>query len=325
MRLEEMNDNEKSQFNILCLSGGGFRGLYTAKVLEEIEKSLERPVASAFDLIAGTSIGGIIAMAIALEIPASDIVKKFKEHGEKVFPPRRWWKPPCIFSSKYKQEGLKELVSELFDGKVMADIPRRLIIPTVNYSTGKPQFFKTSHHQNFRVDKKLKLQDIALATSAAPYYFSVYKIVERGSYVDGGLYGNSPGVLALHEAQYFLGRKIDDIHLLSIGTMSPMTVRDSSQKTNMGIFDWKEDIFSLTISVQEQIVDFQLKRLLKDRYVRIDVQPASAQEKNIGLDVVTEAAIDVLESQGACSAQNFLSDGFFRKILSHHASEPSFY
>lgn len=83
----------------------------------------------------------------------------------------------------------------------------------------------------------------------------------------------------------------------------------------MGAFHWKENIFNLTISVQEQIVDFQLNHLLKNRYFRIDAQPSSAQEKNIGLDVATEAAIDVLESQGASSAQYFLGEDFFQNIF----------
>lgn len=73
MRLGEMNDSGNKQFNILCLSGGGFRGLYTAKVLAEIEESLQAPAALPFGLIAGTSIGGIIAIAIALHISASHI------------------------------------------------------------------------------------------------------------------------------------------------------------------------------------------------------------------------------------------------------------
>lgn len=314
-----MNDSENKQFNILCLSGGGFRGLYTAKVLEEIEESLQAPAALPFGLIAGTSIGGIIAMAIALHISASHIVEKFKFHGEKIFPYKlgksRFGKPCGLLKPKYRQEGLKELVSELFGGRTMNDLHYRLIIPVVNYSTGKPQIFKSPPHPSFSADGDLKLQDIALAASAAPYYFPVHKIDGRGSYVDGGLYGNSPDILALHEAQYFLGQKIDDIHLLSIGTMSPKTVRDTSKNTNMGAFHWKENIFSLTISVQEQIADFQLKHLLKDRYFRIDAQPSSAQEKNIGLDTATEAAIDVLESQGASSAQYFLGEDSFRTIF----------
>lgn len=322
-----MNDSENKQFNILCLSGGGFRGLYTAKVLAEIEKSLGRPIARSFDLIAGTSIGGIIAMAIALEIPVSEIVDKFKERGGKIFPPKRVFpskRPLGIFKSRYKQEELKKLVSELFDNKTMLDITNmainhRLIIPTVNYTTGRPQFFKTPHHDYYKSYNNIKLKDVALATSAAPYYFPVHEIGDS-SYVDGGLYGNSPGMLALHEAMYFLKKTIDDIHFLSVGTMSPKTVRDTRIKTNMGIWDWKEDIFNLTISVQEQIVDLQLEDLLgSNRYHRVDDMPQGSQAKNTGLSVATKAAIRVLMSAGKSSAQYFLSSKG-ADILNHTGS-----
>ena len=74
---------------ILALSGGGFRGLYTAKVIADVEREINAPFASRFDLITGTSIGGIVALALALEIPAQDIVDLFVDHGEEIFN-KRW-------------------------------------------------------------------------------------------------------------------------------------------------------------------------------------------------------------------------------------------
>ena len=316
-----MNSDEEKQFNILCLSGGGFRGLYTAKVLSEIEEYENCPIGESFDLIAGTSIGGIIGIAIALQIPASYIVENFKLHGGKIFPRRVL---PGLYRSKYKQKGIKSLVAALFRNKTINDLKYRLIVPTVNYSTGKPQIFKTPHHPNFKKDKELKLQDIALATSAAPYYLPVHKISGHGFYVDGGLYGNSPSMLALHEAQYFLKRKINNIHLLSIGTMSPKTTKNT-KRASLGFWAWKESLFSLTISTQEQIVDFQLKHLLGNRYHRIDEQPSNAQAKNTGLDVATEEAIEVLEHQGASLAQYFLGNSELLKKFLHHSATTEFY
>jgi len=79
------NDDTKS-FQILSLSGGGFLGLYTIKIIEKIEEDLGKPISHCFDLIAGTSIGGIVALALAAEIPAKDIRKAFEDNGEKIFP-----------------------------------------------------------------------------------------------------------------------------------------------------------------------------------------------------------------------------------------------
>ena len=99
-------------FHILSLSGGGYKGLYTAKVLAKIEEQFGCPIARKFDLIAGTSIGGILAISLALEIPVSEMVKLFVKNGEQIFSPN-------IFSlmglckSKYSNAGLKDILEKM--------------------------------------------------------------------------------------------------------------------------------------------------------------------------------------------------------------------
>ena len=77
--------SRRNEFRILALSGGGYLGLYTAIVLAQIEQRLGEPLGRRFDLIAGTSVGGILAMAVAFELPLSVIVDLFKNRGEQVF------------------------------------------------------------------------------------------------------------------------------------------------------------------------------------------------------------------------------------------------
>jgi patatin-like phospholipase/acyl hydrolase len=78
-------DSKQARFQVLALSGGGYRGLYTAKILADLEEDIGGPIARRFDLIAGTSIGGILALAIAMEIPAEQMVKLFEQHGQEIF------------------------------------------------------------------------------------------------------------------------------------------------------------------------------------------------------------------------------------------------
>ncbi|WP_457833194.1 patatin-like phospholipase family protein, partial [Staphylococcus aureus] len=80
-----MEDAGRKRFQILALSGGGYRGLFTAKVLADLEQEIGGPIAAKFDLIAGTSIGGILALAVAMEVPAEQMVSLFEKHGEKIF------------------------------------------------------------------------------------------------------------------------------------------------------------------------------------------------------------------------------------------------
>ena len=186
--------------NILALSGGGYKGLFSARVLSCLEKDFGCPIAKKFDLIAGTSIGGIIAIALALEIPAEEIEKLFIEKGNIIFKKRHFWSNGHFFNSKYNNSGLKDTLSVLFEDKTIGDLKHRIIITTVNYTEGKPQLFKTPHCAELCKDKNTKLIDVAMATSAAPTFFPIYHST-LGDFVDGGLVANHPGYFATIEAQ----------------------------------------------------------------------------------------------------------------------------
>lgn len=186
-------------FQILALSGGGYRGLYTATILAELERELGGPIARHFDLIAGTSIGGILALAIANEIPASSLVDMFVKKGSDIFKPRTRFP---LFKSSFSSDELKKVISatDLLGERLLGDCLHPVIIPAINYSTGKPVLFKTPHNENFRLDHLHKMVDIGLATSAAPTYFPRH-FFQHNQYVDGGLFANAPGLLPLLKPQ----------------------------------------------------------------------------------------------------------------------------
>ncbi len=187
-------------FHVLALSGGGYRGLYTATVLAELEKAMGRPIASHFDLICGTSAGGMLALGLAAEIPAQELKELFEKEGNRIFGSRSLARRIFGFWLKAKHDsiGLREVLTERFQETMIGDLKHRLLVPTVNYSTGRGQFFKTPHHKSFELDHRMKLVDVALATAAAPVYFPLARN-ERGVFADGGLVGNAPGLFGLHE------------------------------------------------------------------------------------------------------------------------------
>ena len=325
--------NESSRFSILSLSGGGFRGLFTAQVLAELEQEAGKPIGRCFDLICGTSIGGILALAIGLEKPMSEIVELMKERGEKIFP--KWLLrrilPDCpgiwleerfrgICSARHNNGELKALVTEIFGDAKIGDSRHHLVIPTINYSAGTSQFFKTSYHPTFKRDIHCKMSDVALATSAAPIFLPMYKFEGSGArYVDGGLIGNNPGLFGIHEAVTFMGQKVDDIHLLSIGTMGSECRVNASKPLNIGIWGWGTRLFSLTISAQEKVADFMMQHQLREHYYSIDETPNSEQEKNIGLDVADEKAIETLTSMADRAVQKFVGLPKCAQFIDHTA------
>lgn len=314
---------KNDSFHILALSGGGFKGLYSSTVLAGLEKQWNTLIGKKFDLICGTSIGGIIALAIALEIPADEICRLFKKYGKKIFPPKFPWQIG-IFRPKHNNKGLKFVLNELFGEKCIKDLKHRVLIPSINYSKGSGQFFKTQHYKDFKVDGNKKLVDVALATSAAPIFFPMHA-TDDGAFVDGGLIGNAPGFFGMHEATHFLKVPKENIRLLSVGTLSKKLTSKTNQNTNMGILGWREKVLLLAISSQEASTDFLLRHYLNDKYTQIDEDLTDEQAKGISLDAVNVAAIKTLEQNANISIQKFLGKADSDHFFSHDAKVPMFF
>lgn len=321
-----------SRFQILALSGGGYRGLYTAKILADFEQHIGAPIASRFDLIAGTSIGGILALALALEIPAERMVDLFVRKGGVIFKRRwtlGWWRAP------YTQGPLADLLAdgEWFGQRTLGACRHRVLIPAINYSTGAPVVFKTPHHQNFLRDYRYRLVDVALATSAAPAYFPRH-VFDHQQYLDGGLFANAPGLLAVHEARHFLERSPEQLYVVAIGTMSAKFTVDPRRNRRGGALDWggvnplamPKRLFGVAISAQESLVNFMLKQqLLEGRYYHIDDDLTDERARAVALDKTNAAARDVLLGVGTERAKWFLGNPAFRTVLEHTPTPPEFF
>lgn len=319
-------------FHILALSGGGFRGLYTARILADLEQHVGEPLARRFDLLAGTSIGGILALALAMEIPVSKMVRLFETHGEEIFRPR--FALFGILRAPYSQEKLRHLLEadDLFGERRLEAAKHRVLVPAINYSSGRPVVFKTQHHTSFFHDKQHRLVDIALATSAAPGYFPRH-VFNNNQYVDGGLFANAPGLLAVHEALCFLAKSQESIRMVAIGTMSSRFTVDPSGNRDGGTIDWggwnptvmPKRLFGLAISAQESLTHFQLQhRLIPDQYFHIDEELTDERARAVALDKADSAAREVLLGAAAESSKTWLGNPAFRALLEHRALQPFF-
>jgi uncharacterized protein len=288
-------------FQILAMSGGGYRGLYTAKVLADLESDIGQPIARYFDLIAGTSVGGILALALAMEIPAQRIVDLFVDSGDAIFKKR--FSFGGILRAPYSPKPLEALLmsEDLFGERLLGDCLHPVIVPAINYSSGKPVVFKTPHHPNFKRDHKYRLVDIALATSAAPAYFPRH-VFDNQQYVDGGLFANAPGVLANHEALCFFGCRQEEVRMLSVGTMSSLFTVDARANRAGGTLDWggvnpgntPKQLFGLAISVAESLTDFVLQHRLGANYHHLDDKLTERRSGAVALDKTNAAAREVL-------------------------------
>ncbi|PYD28863.1 CBASS cGAMP-activated phospholipase [Pseudomonas syringae] len=324
-----MNGSEElPTYHVLALSGGGYRALYTATILKELEQVLGRPIASHFDLICGTSAGGLLALGLASEIPASELKSLFEDQGQQIFGSRDFMRKRFGFltRAKHSNTGLRSVLEQRFGDTTMGQLKHRVLVPAVNYTTGRGQFFKTPHHPSFELDHRMSVVDVALATSAAPVYFPSVRN-ERGVFVDGGLVGNAPGLFGLHEVRTFLAPNQNArVRVLAIGTMTVGATVSGGKDLDQGIIGWGSNLFDLVISAQESSVDYMLTQSLGDSYFKIDDQVTPQQSGDVkALDDVSLASTNTLRDRGTAAAQRALGDRRFPQFRAHHATPPTFY
>lgn len=201
---------------LLAIDGGGIRGIYAAHVLERIEAEFGVVFYRDFDLIAGTSTGSIIAAALALGIPLSEVSKLYRERGPEIFCARTW-SLGGMLTPKYSTEPLRKALSVVFKDARLKDAKTRLVIPATDIGNGAVHVFKSFYDPDFVRDPNVIVVDAIVASCGAPLFFAPAK-VEHYLLCDGGLWANNPALVAVTEALSRLEIDRADIRLLSVGT-----------------------------------------------------------------------------------------------------------
>ncbi|HZB92435.1 MAG TPA: CBASS cGAMP-activated phospholipase [Stellaceae bacterium] len=235
---------------ILTIDGGGIKGVFPAALLAEIEEGLGAPIYDYFDLIAGTSTGGIIAMGLALGETAGELLQLYKEHGPAIFPARPLTSNlRRLLRAKYSLEPLRVALEEAFGDRRVGDCRKRLLVPALDLATERVYIYKTAHHPSFVRDYRVAAVDVGLATVAAPTYFPIH-LSEEGAYVDGSLWARNPLALAVVEAIGVLGWAREDIRVLSLGCTSRPLAIAWHKRASLGASYWGGRIADVFMKAQ---------------------------------------------------------------------------
>ena len=228
-----------SRFQILSLDGGGLRGMFSAALLAKLEEKHGVRIADHFDLITGTSTGGLIAIGLGLGMRPRELVKFYTDRGPRVFPrslPGHRWLQKWVHR-KYGSTALRRELQEAFGDRTLGASQKRLVIPTYDLEHDQVRIFKTPHHERLRTDWSILSWKVAMATAAAPTFLPACRDVADCRLIDGGVWANNPAVIGIAEAVSMLGRPLADVHVLTLGTTSDRVKRRSALDTG-GALQW---------------------------------------------------------------------------------------
>lgn len=286
-------------FVILSIDGGGTRGVIPIQALKKIEDATGRPIAQCFNLIAGTSTGGLLACALTVSenktdpmYTLDDIEKLYLERSARIFPSKLGKsvnRLAGIVGPRFTSLGLKSVLREYFKEKRVSDCLTPILVTSYDVRHNEVKKF-TSRYANrwsagFNSEKNFSLVDICLATSAAPTYFQTHEIKHESSdikrnCVDGGIYVNNPTMMAISEVlkykqdpiynseEFPKGIELQDIYVLSIGT--GITPKVFSRR-KVGYIGWGVNIVDIMMNASSKSVDDQVKSILGSRYLRFNV------------------------------------------------------
>ena len=338
-------------FRVLSLDGGGMRGAYTATYLSTVAAGFARQrgapsldVGAGFDLIVGTSVGGIVACALAANVPLARVVDLFRSHGSRFFPrkvPARvglsliwdlFGRPAAIRSGN---DALRDALRGLFGDTTLTEVYARrrvaLAITAVELHQHRSWIFKTPHLAGSnRRDDGCRLVDVCLATSAAPIFRSLAALDHPDDgpsgcrvFADGGLWANNPVLVALIEALR-VAQEGTEIQIFCLGTC-PRTAGERISKTDVhrGLAEWGFGgrVAPLAIDAQEAAFDC-MARLIKphlNRRCEIVRFPSetipAALAPYLDLDDTRSEAFDILINQAR-------SDADITNSLCQNVSDP---
>ena len=282
-----------AKYRILCLDGGGLRGLITARLLARLNTHPQ--VAgwlSTVDLFAGTSTGGILALGLACGKTPEEICTVYKERGGVIFDDSIWDNLRDLgktVGADYSSKGLKAELKTVFGDLKLRDITRKVAIPTFdldNEEVAAKRTWKPKIFHNFKgadSDGEQLVAHIAQYTSSAPTYFP-----SADGYIDGGVYANNPSIVALAQAisrrnQPAERAALDEVVMLSLGTGVSLTYI-KGQTLDWGYAQWAQPLINVLMDGVAGISDYQARQLLDDRYHRLQIvfQP----NETIALDAV---------------------------------------
>ena len=317
----------------MSIDGGGIRGIIPAVILNHIEKRLQSltgnnhtTLADYFDLVAGTSTGGILACFYLLppisgqeahsRYFAADAIDMYARHGKEIF--NRKLLRFGVAQEKYPVTGLEKVLNDCMGDATLAQSRKNCMVTAYDVTERKAVLF-TSPEARLYEHKNYLMRDVARATSAAPTYFELAAIRSMGgaaSYlIDGAVFAGNPTVCAMVEANKSVyeacaNPSINDLYIVSVGTGKEKKNYDYRKAKDWGAVGWAKPMIDILLSASAEVVDYQTRQLFKvagcsDCYVRLEPELGKAKPE---MDDVSDENIQQLKDAGECFIKDHVEE-----------------
>ena len=318
--------NPTNPFKILSIDGGGIKGLYSSTILQHFEEHFNCRLHKTFDMVCGTSTGGLIALGIAQGTPVEKLSTLYRTKGKHIFPVQgrlrrklsrltgleKRWIQQLLWFGKYSAAPLKNELEALFKERTLGDTSVHLCIPAFCITNGLPRVFKNDHHDLTR-DNALSLVDVALATTAAPTYLPIHAIQQENDrqYIDGGVWANNPTQVGYLEAlRYFINETdgYDGIEILSVSSITHLEAQQIGWRKQRSFLGWNSKLLNAMMAGQSAGVHYAMSTIARQSqgmvtYERIDSPVFSAtQQPELSLDITHDNALKEIVSAGEMQA-----------------------
>ena len=306
-------------FRILCLDGGGIRGVMSSRMLQKVEELLGSPLKDHFDLVAGTSTGSILAVGIALGKSPEELLNLYLKRGLEIFPYQTLTSPKrlsLVFqyglsAPKFSDAGLMNVLKEEYGETTLAELTPepdnltdslKVLVPSYDTESRNPVMFKSWSHDRWYAD--VPVWEVCLSSASAPTYFPAHKIERNGkkySLIDGGVCANNPVSCALAEGVRLLRQSsnksaagvIDEIKILSIGTGDPASPIPWEKVRGWGLVQWGLRIADVFMDAPPDIHRYVAEQIIGNEsdYLRLQLP---LKEPLLNMDDARQSNIDAL-------------------------------
>jgi patatin-like phospholipase/acyl hydrolase len=260
---------------VLSIDGGGIRGIIPAMVLAEIEKRTGKATSGLFDLVAGTSTGGILALGLTKpgqdgkpQYGAGTLIELYEREGKNIFSIPVWHRIRSaggVTEEKYPAAGIEEVASRYFGNVRLADALTEVLITAYEIEKRGPWFFKRRKALDPNEGFNPLMRDVARATSAAPTYFEPLRLrvgsLGNRAFIDGGVHSNNPAMCAYVEARKVHPEE-EDFLVVSLGTGELTRNMPYEEVRGWGLALWAQPILNVVFDGVADTVDYQLRELL---------------------------------------------------------------